>query len=140
AYPVQVLNMMTKENALDVESIDAIIAATYDVISGPAGKRRDWDRERSLFYPGARLIPTATMWSLRRKFWRWRATSPGWNLCLRKAVFTKQKSPAASNILGVSRTFGARMNHAVIPAIPSRSCAVSTASNFSMMESIGASL
>jgi len=40
AYPVQVLNMMTKENALDVESIDAIIAATYDVISGPAGKRR----------------------------------------------------------------------------------------------------
>src|SRR6266436_7378248 len=43
----------------DVESIDAIIDAAYDVISGPAGKRRDWDRERSLFYPGARLIPTA---------------------------------------------------------------------------------
>jgi hypothetical protein len=45
----------------DVESIDAIIAATYDVISGPVGKKRDWDRERSLFYPGARLIPTATV-------------------------------------------------------------------------------
>jgi hypothetical protein len=45
----------------DVESLDAIIAATYDVISGPAGKKRDWDRERSLFYPGARLIPTATV-------------------------------------------------------------------------------
>src|SRR6266446_6376419 len=45
----------------DVESIDAIIAATYDVISGPAGKKRDWDRERSLFVPGARLIPTATI-------------------------------------------------------------------------------
>jgi hypothetical protein len=43
----------------DVESIDAIIAAAYDVISGPAGQKRDWDRERSLFYPGARLIPTA---------------------------------------------------------------------------------
>jgi hypothetical protein len=43
----------------DVESIDAIIAASYDVISGPAGKKLDWDRERSLFYPGARLIPTA---------------------------------------------------------------------------------
>jgi hypothetical protein len=43
----------------DVESIDAIIAAAYDVISGPAGKKRDWDRERSLYYPGARLIPTA---------------------------------------------------------------------------------
>lgn len=45
----------------DVESIDAIIAATYDVISGPAGKKRDWNRERSLFYPGARIMPTATV-------------------------------------------------------------------------------
>ena len=45
----------------DVESIDAIISTTYDVISGPAGKKRDWDRERSLFVPGARLIPTATV-------------------------------------------------------------------------------
>lgn len=42
----------------DVRSIDSILAATYDVISGPAGKKRDWDRFRSLFYPGARLIPT----------------------------------------------------------------------------------
>lgn len=43
----------------DVQSIDSILAATYDVISGPAGKKRDWDRFRSLFYPGARLIPTS---------------------------------------------------------------------------------
>jgi len=42
----------------DVNSIEAILAATYDVISGPAGKKRDWDRFRSLFYPGACLIPT----------------------------------------------------------------------------------
>lgn len=48
-------------NLADVESIDAIIAASYDVISGPPGKKRDWARERSLFYPGARLIPTATV-------------------------------------------------------------------------------
>jgi hypothetical protein len=44
--------------AEDVASIDAIIAALYDVISGPAGQKRDWDRFRSLFAPGARLIPT----------------------------------------------------------------------------------
>jgi hypothetical protein len=44
----------------DVSSIDAIIAAVYEVISGPAGKKRDWDRMRSLFVPGARLIPTGT--------------------------------------------------------------------------------
>ena len=45
-------------NPADVNSIDAIVAAVYDVISGPAGKKRDWDRMRSLFMPGARLIPT----------------------------------------------------------------------------------
>ena len=45
-------------NPADVESIDGIIAALYDGISGPAGEKRDWDRERSLYYPGARLIPT----------------------------------------------------------------------------------
>ena len=45
-------------NPADVESMDAIIAALYDVISGPAGKKRDWNRMKSLFIPGARLIPT----------------------------------------------------------------------------------
>jgi len=40
----------------DVKSVDAIVAAVYDVISGPAGQKRDWDRMRSLFVPGARLI------------------------------------------------------------------------------------
>ena len=45
-------------NPRDVESIDAIMAAVYDVISGPAGQRRDWDRFRSLMSPHARLIPT----------------------------------------------------------------------------------
>lgn len=41
----------------DVESIDAIIAALYDVISGPSGEPRDWDRLRSLFLPTARMVP-----------------------------------------------------------------------------------
>ncbi|HYR76504.1 MAG TPA: hypothetical protein VEM96_11755 [Pyrinomonadaceae bacterium] len=43
----------------DVATMDSTVAALYDVISGPAGKR-DWDRFRSLFVPGARLIPTGT--------------------------------------------------------------------------------
>jgi hypothetical protein len=51
--------MRAMANPADVESIDAIINAAYDVISGPAGQKRDWDRERSLFIPDARLIPTA---------------------------------------------------------------------------------
>lgn len=42
----------------DVDSIDSIMKAVYDVISGDAGVERDWDRFRSLFHKDARLIPT----------------------------------------------------------------------------------
>ncbi len=38
----------------DVKSVDAIVKAAYDSISGPAGAR-DWDRFRSLFLPEARF-------------------------------------------------------------------------------------
>jgi hypothetical protein len=41
----------------DVDSINHILSAVYEVISGPAGPR-DWDRFRSLFYEGAKLIPS----------------------------------------------------------------------------------
>lgn len=40
----------------DVDTVDHIIAALYDVISGPVGQPRDWQRMRSLFVPGARLM------------------------------------------------------------------------------------
>jgi hypothetical protein len=43
----------------DTASVDAIVAALYDVISGPAGQARDWVRFRNLFAPGARLISAA---------------------------------------------------------------------------------
>ena len=49
----------SEANPSDVASIDAIITAAYDAISGPAGEKRNWERERSLYYQGARLIPTA---------------------------------------------------------------------------------
>ena len=45
-------------NPADVSSLDAIMKAVYDVISGDAGKARDWDRFRSLFHKDARLIPS----------------------------------------------------------------------------------
>ena len=51
----------TAPRAGDMETIDGIIAAVYEVISGPAGQRRDWGRMRSLFAPGARLMPTAAV-------------------------------------------------------------------------------
>ncbi len=66
AHPATVLAQQTSPTggevppakASDVQSVDAIIAALYDVISGPAGEKRDWDRFRSLHLPEARLIPT----------------------------------------------------------------------------------
>jgi hypothetical protein len=39
----------------DVDTVDHLLASLYDVISGPAGKAREWDRFRSLFLPDARL-------------------------------------------------------------------------------------
>lgn len=42
----------------DVGSLDSIMKAVYDVISGDAGQKRDWDRFRSLFHADAKLIPT----------------------------------------------------------------------------------
>ena len=47
-----------KADPNDVVSMDAIIGALYDVISGPAGEKRDWDRMRSLFIPEGRLMPS----------------------------------------------------------------------------------
>ncbi len=40
----------------DVASVDSIMAALYDTISGPAGKARDWDRLRSLFRNDGRMV------------------------------------------------------------------------------------
>jgi hypothetical protein len=43
----------------DVNSIDGVIAALYDVISGPAGEKRNWDRMRTLFIPEAKMMSTS---------------------------------------------------------------------------------
>ena len=41
--------------AADAASVDAIVAALYEVISGPAGAPRDWDRMRALFAPEGKM-------------------------------------------------------------------------------------
>lgn len=58
AQTAQTAPTVPAANPADVASIDSIISAVYDVISGPAGKKRDWDRMRSLFHPQAHLIPS----------------------------------------------------------------------------------
>lgn len=40
---------------VEFHSVDGVIGVLYQVISGPAGQRRDWDKFRSLFRPEARL-------------------------------------------------------------------------------------
>lgn len=49
--------MTTDTDADDLTTLDGIITALYDSISGPADKKRDVVRFRSLFIPEARLIP-----------------------------------------------------------------------------------
>jgi hypothetical protein len=41
----------------DAVSIDAVIKALYESISGYAGEPRQWERDRALYAPGALLIP-----------------------------------------------------------------------------------
>jgi hypothetical protein len=50
-------NSLPAAKPADVSSRDAIVAALYDSISGPAGDR-NWERFRSLFIPEAQLIAT----------------------------------------------------------------------------------
>jgi hypothetical protein len=40
----------------DVSSLDGIMKAFYEVISGPAGEPRQWSRDRTLYIPGVRFV------------------------------------------------------------------------------------
>lgn len=56
--PVQAQNgekPMLEASLAEVSTVDAIIKTLYEVISGPAGQRRNWNKFRSLFRPEARL-------------------------------------------------------------------------------------
>lgn len=44
----------------DVATIEAVIAALYESISGEKGQERDWKRFRNLFIPEARLVWSGT--------------------------------------------------------------------------------
>lgn len=47
--------LAAKSHPSDVDTVDHLVTSLYDVISGAAGKPRDWDRFRSLFLPDGRL-------------------------------------------------------------------------------------
>ena len=43
----------------DVGTIADIMRVSYEVISGPAGAPRQWDRDRTLYMPGATFVSTS---------------------------------------------------------------------------------
>ena len=51
--PVEVRTIAAKPE--DVATIDGIVKAFYEVISGPAGQPRQWDRDRTLYHPTVRF-------------------------------------------------------------------------------------
>lgn len=44
----------------DVATIDGILHAFYDVISGPAGQPRQWSRDRTLYIPDVHFVSLST--------------------------------------------------------------------------------
>lgn len=42
----------------DVKSMDSILAALYDVVSGAKGTQRDWGRMKGLFVKDGKLLPS----------------------------------------------------------------------------------
>jgi hypothetical protein len=44
----------------DVGTLDGILKAFYDVISGPAGQPRQWSRDRSLYIPHIQFVSLST--------------------------------------------------------------------------------
>src|SRR4029077_17435123 len=40
----------------DVSTIDGMIKAYYEVVSGPAGQPRQWDRDATLYIPNVRFV------------------------------------------------------------------------------------
>lgn len=107
-----------RADSADVESIDAIVTAAYDGISGPAGKKRDWDLERSLYFPGARLISTAMKAGgenvdLAPQIWTSKNSSRASNRSLMRMDSTKRRLRGAPNSWATSPMSGAFM-----PAAP----------------------
>ncbi len=53
------LRAETPSEQSDTDSPNSIISAVYDVISGPAGQKRDWNRMQGLFSKDARMMAIA---------------------------------------------------------------------------------
>jgi hypothetical protein len=57
ALPSDTAAQTAAANPADVASPEAVVEAIYESIQRAPGERYDWDRFRSLYLPGARMIP-----------------------------------------------------------------------------------
>ena len=53
-----VASLTAAPRAADVATVDGIVKAYYDVITGPAGQPRQWSRDRSLYIADLRFVAT----------------------------------------------------------------------------------
>ncbi|WP_296620974.1 hypothetical protein [Marivirga sp.] len=51
-------SLIAQKYQKDVQSVESIMSALTEVISGPADQERDWERFKFLFSEDAKLIPT----------------------------------------------------------------------------------
>ena len=121
----------SRADAADVASIDAIIRAAYDSVSGPAGTR-DWNRLRSLFIPSARLVPTAeNAGEVNLGGKPQMLDVDGFiSRCAAHVAnngFFEKRLRGGRNSLGALLTLGVPTSHATTPMIRSRLCAELTA-------------
>ena len=56
AKPAHVAVTTAAPRSEDVSSIDGMVKAYYEVITGPAGQPRQWGRDRSLYIEGLRFV------------------------------------------------------------------------------------
>jgi hypothetical protein len=59
AFALLTQTTVPEPNPTDVKSPEALLASLYDVISGPAGQKRDWNRFKSLFSPKGTMAALA---------------------------------------------------------------------------------
>ena len=51
-FSVNLFGQTIEADPKDVSSVDGMIKAFYDAISGPAGQERDWERDKTLYREG----------------------------------------------------------------------------------------
>ncbi len=51
----------TKPLDKDISSVDGMVNAFYEIVSGPAGQKRDWDRDKTLYSPGITFTTVTTV-------------------------------------------------------------------------------